>query len=182
MGAIRNFSVLLALALAAGCSDTNGLSDPTNANVVDTVTLGALQGTSIQTPSAYAVNAGAVRTDVSPDFEFAYNVEPGGRRVFLPRKVLGLSSNSGSDPGLQAATTAFDDIKVAPSNGYTVDSAVPVEVGQRWFVRSRIFCLIGVPQYAKLEILSFQDSTVTFKVLADNNCGYRGLEPGLPDR
>ena len=80
------------------------------------------------------------------------------------------------------ANRAFDDIKLAPSNGYTTDSAVAVEIGQRWLVRSRVFCGLGVPQYAKLEILSFQDSSVTFKVLADNNCGYKGLEPGLPDR
>jgi hypothetical protein len=31
-----------------------------------------------------------------------------------------------------------------------------------------------------LEILGFADSTVTFQVLADRNCGYKGLDPGLP--
>jgi len=182
MHAIRNFSVLLSLALAAGCSDANSLADPTNTNVVDTVTLGALEGTPIQTPSAYSVLSGAVRTDQTTEFEFAYNVEPSGRRVFLPRKVLGLTSTSGANPGVQASAATFDEITVALSNGYVTDSAAPVEVGQRWLVRSRVFCNIGVPQYAKLEILSFEDSTVTFKVLADNNCGYKGLEPGLPDR
>jgi hypothetical protein len=183
MRPICSFSVLLALALAAGCSNANSLADPTNTNVVDTVTLGALEGTPIQTPSAYAVDLGAVRTDQTTAFEFAYNVDSSGRRVFLPRKVLGLSSASGAEPGVQATGAAFDDITVAPSNGYTVDSAVVVDVGQRWLVRSRVSaCTIGVPKYAKLEILSFQDSTVTFEVLADNNCGYKGLEPGLPNR
>jgi len=182
MRPIREFSALVALALAAGCSDSNGLPDPTSSNVVDTVTLGALEGTPIQTPSAYSVLNGAVRTDQTTEFEFAYNVESTGRHVFLPRQVLGLTSTSGANPGLQATAAAFDAITVAPSNGYTVDSAVPIDIGQRWLVRSRVFCTIGVPQYAKLEILSFEDSTVTFKVLADNNCGYKGLEPGLPDR
>lgn len=182
MHALRNFSVLLALALAAGCSNANSLADPTNTNVVDTVTLGALEGTPIQTPSAFSVLIGAVRTDQTTDFEFAYNVEASGRRVLLPRQVLGLTSTSGANPGLQASAATFDEITVAPSNGYVTDSAVPAEVGQRWLVRSRVFCSIGVPQYAKIEILSFEDSTVTFKVLADNNCGYKGLEPGLPDR
>jgi hypothetical protein len=181
MRPIRELSVLVAVALAAACSDSNGLADPTIKNVVDTVTLGALEGTSVQTPSAYSIQGGAVRTDQS-DFEFAYNVDSTGRRVFLPRLVLGLTSTSGAQPGLQAAAAAFDAITVAPSNGYTVDSAVPIEIGQRWFVRSRVICTIGVPEYAKLEILSFADSMVTFQVLADNNCGYKGLEPGLPDR
>jgi hypothetical protein len=40
---------------------------------------------------------------------------------------------------------------------------------------------LGVPLYGKLEILSFQDSTVTFKVLTDLNCGFRDLVPGLPN-
>ncbi len=181
MHAIRSFSAFLMVSLAAACSDTNGLPNPTIANAVDTVTLGALQGTPVQTPSAYAVDVGAVRTDVNTNFDFAYNVESTGRRVFLPRKVLGLTSATGAEPGLQATSAAFDDIKLAPSNGYTADSAVAVEVGQRWFVRSRV-CTIGVPEYAKLEILSFADSAVTFKVLANKNCGFKGLEPGIPDR
>jgi hypothetical protein len=182
MHAIRTFSVLLALALAAGCNDATSLPDATRSNVVDTLTLGALEGTPIQTPSAYSVATGTVRTDQTTEFEFAYNVEASGRRVLLPRKVLGLTAISGVEPGLQASTTTFDEMIVAPSNGYVTDSAVAAELGQRWFVRSRVICTIGVPQYAKIEILSFEDSTVTFKVLADNNCGYKGLEPGFPDR
>ena len=182
MHPIRTFSVLLALALAAGCSNANSLPDPTNSNIVDTLTLGALEGTPIQTPSAFSILNGAVRTDQTTEFEFAYNVEASGRRVFFPRKVLGLTSSTGVQPGLQASTATFDEITVAPSNGYITDSAVTVELGQRWLVRSRVFCPIGVPQYGKIEILSFEDSTVTFKSLANNNCGYKGLEPGLPDR
>ena len=181
MRLIRDFTVLLSLALAAACGDSNGLADPTIDNVVDTITLGALEGTPIQTPSAYSILNGAVRTDQTTAFEFAYNVDSTGRHVFLPQEVLGLSG-SGVKPGLQASDAAFDAITVAPSNGYIVDSAVAIEVGQRWLVRSRVFCTLGVPEYAKLEILSFADSMVTFKVLADNNCGYKGLEPGLPDR
>jgi hypothetical protein len=181
MRPIRYLTVLVGLALAAGCSDSNGLADPTINNVVDTVTLGALEGTPIQTPSAYSILNGAVRTDQTTAFEFAYNVDSTGRHVFLPQEVLGLSG-SGVKPGLQASAAEFDAITVAPSNGYIVDSAVAIEVGQRWLVRSRVFCTLGVPEYAKLEILSFADSMVTFKVLADNNCGYKGLEPGLPDR
>lgn len=182
MRSIPDFVILLALAVLPGCSDSNSLADPTVTNVVDTVTLGALEGTPIQTPSAYSVLNGAVRTDQTTDFEFAYNVDSTGRRVFLPRQVVGLTSTSGANPGVQASSATFDQITLAPSNGYVTDSAVVVDVGQRWLVRSRVFCAIGVPQYAKLEILSFADSTVTFKVLADNNCGYKGLEPGLPSR
>ena len=82
MRSIRDFLVLLALAVLAGCSDSNSLADPTSTNVVDTVTLGALEGTPIQTPSAYSVLNGAVRTDQTTDFEFAYNVDSTGRESF----------------------------------------------------------------------------------------------------
>jgi hypothetical protein len=183
MRSISCFVLLLLLAGVGGCSDNNGLPDPTVENGVDTVTIGSLVGTPITTPSGFAIGGGgvgAVRTDLTDQFEFAYNVEPGGRRVFLPRDALGLSSTT-APPGVQLRPEAFDEITKARSNGYVTDSAVAVDLGQRFLVRSRVICNSGVPLYAKLEILSFADSTVTFQVLADRNCGYKGLEPGLPD-
>jgi hypothetical protein len=175
---------LVALAVALACSDNNSLGDPTEQNVVDTMTLGALEGTPISTPSGFNISAGPIRTDSTVNFEFAYNIRKLAdgtyQRVFLPRAALGLGSTS-ADPGLQARDQSFDDIDRAPSNGYTADSAVPIEVGQRYVVRSRVVCTsLGVPLYGKLEILSFQDSTVTFKVLTDLNCGFKDLLPGLP--
>jgi hypothetical protein len=177
-------SLLLPLALAAGCSDANSLSDPTETNVVDTVTIGSLEGTPISTPSGFNISLGAIRTDQSVDFEFAYNIrqlpDDTYQRVFLPRAALGLSGST-ANPGLQQRTETFDEITQAQSNGYVSDSAVPVAVGDRFVVRSRVVCTsLGVPFYGKLEILSFQDSTVTFKRLSDLNCGYKDLLPGLP--
>ena len=185
MRTIRSLSLLLPLALAAACSDDNGVGDATEVNVVDTMTLGSLEGTPISTPSGYRITTGPVRTDQFVDFEFAYNIrqlaDGSYQRVFLPRAALGLSSTDQADPGLQRREESFDDITSAPSNGYVVDSAVPVQVGERYVVRSRVVCSIGVPLYGKLQILSFQDSTVTFQVLADQNCGFKGLLPGLPE-
>jgi len=185
MRTIRGLSVLLPLALAAGCSDSNSLGDATEANVVDTMTIGALEGTPISTPSGYRISTGPVRTDQTVEFEFAYNVrrlEDGSyQRVLLPLAVLGISATNQVDPGLQRREETFDDITRARSNGYVTDSAVPVQVGERYLVRSRVVCTIGVPLYGKLEILSFQDSTVTFQVLANQNCGFKDLLPGLPE-
>jgi hypothetical protein len=176
---------VLAGAFAAACSDANSLGDPTETNVVDTVKLGALEGTSISTPSGYNITIGPIRTDASVDFEFAYNVrrlsDGTYQRVLLPRAALGLSSTSSADPGLQQRTEPFDGITRASSNGYVTDSAVPIEKGQRLVVRSRVVCsVLGVPLYGKIEILDFEDSTVTFRTLVDANCGYKDLVPGLP--
>ncbi len=185
MRPIARLPLLLSLAAAVGCSDNNGLPTATLENVVDTVTLGSLVGTPISTPSGFFIDVtgvGAVRTDQSVSFEFAYNIEPDGRRVFLPRAALGLPSAT-ADPGVQLRPETFDDITTARSNGYVTDSAVAIEVGQRFLVRSRVTCTtLGVPLYAKLEILQFADSTVTFQVLADRNCGYKGLQPGIPEQ
>jgi hypothetical protein len=167
------------------CSDSNSLGDPTEENTIDTVTIGALEGTSIATPSGYSIFSGAVRTDSTINFEFAYNVrrlsDGTFQRVFMPRGALGLSTST-ADPGVQRRDESFDDLDRARSNGYVVDSAVPVQLGERYLVRSRVVCSdLGVPLYGKLEILAFQDSTVTFKVLTDRNCGFKDLLPGLPE-
>jgi len=186
MPPFRRLSALLPLAVAAACSDPNSLGDPTETNVIDTVTIGSLVGTPISTPSGYNISIGPVRTDQSVEFEFAYNIrqlpDDTYQRVLMPRAALGLSSTTTANPGLQRRDEAFDAIGRARSNGYVVDSAVPVEIGQRYLVRSRVVCtVLGVPLYGKLEILGFQDSTITFRVLADRNCGFKDLLPGLPD-
>ena len=180
-------SVLLPLAFAAACNDATSLSPPTQTNVVDTVTIGALEGTPITTPSGFSLSlssVAAVRTDQTVEFEFAYNIrqlpDDTYQRVFIPRAALGISTTS-ANPGLQQRTETFDAITRAQSNGYVTDSVVPVALGDRLLVRSRVVCTtLGVPLYGKLEILSFQDSTVTIQVLADRNCGYKDLLPGLP--
>jgi hypothetical protein len=185
MAMIRRLFALLALTGAAACGDDDNLPDPADSNGVDTVTVGSLTDTPITTPSGFAVLGGEVRTDETPDFDFAYDIQgtpDTGHSVMLPRAALGIPSSSGVEPGVMRVDQAFDDILVAPSNGYVTEEAVPVVVGERYVVRSRVICNIGVPQYAKIEVISLENNSLVLKVLANNNCGYRGLEPGLPDR
>jgi len=42
---------------------------------------------------------------------------------------------------------------------------------------------LGLPKYGKLEVVSFDDvaRSVTFRILTDDNCGFKGLQPGLPN-
>lgn len=182
-------SLSLALLSLAGCGNADSLPDATVPNVVDTVTLYALEGTPITTPSAYVVEGSrAVRVDTTAAFDFAYNTDAppaaGRRQFFLPLEVLGISSGSTAAPGLQARTEAFDAITEARSNGYVTDDTVAFTVGNVFVVRGRIGACsaLGVPQYGKLQVLAVDTvaRTVTFQVLTDNNCGYRGLQPGLP--
>jgi hypothetical protein len=179
---MRSLALVLLLT-AVACSDDTGLPDPTLTNAERVETLYALVGTPVSTPSGYALDgARQVRTDLSDAFDFAYNVEADGSHVFLPRAALGIDPTNSLNPGFQPRTETFENIKSAPSNGYVSNRAITIAVGDRYVVRSRITCQIGVPKYAKLEVVSFDDvaRTVTFRILIDDNCGFKGLEPGLP--
>ena len=134
--------LLLALAVAIACSDANSLGDPTETNLIDTVTLGAIEGTPISMPSGYNISTGAIRTD-QVDFEFAYNVRS------WPTAPISACSCRGPRSAWRRPTRptpayrrdqTFDEITRAPSNGYTADSAVPVQLGERYVVRSRVVC------------------------------------------
>lgn len=184
MPRIRPLLQLLALAALAACGDEDSLPDPTSRNIVDTVTVGSLTDTPITTASGFSVSAGAIRTDLDPGFDFAYDIEgppETGRKVMLPRAVLGITSSGTAEPGVMRREESFDDIDVAPSNGYVTDSAITVTLGERYVVRSRVVCELGVPIYAKVEIIGFEDNSLVLKRLKNVNCGYRSLEPGLPD-
>jgi hypothetical protein len=169
---------------AVACSDPNGPT-ATVANAERTDTLWSLVGTPVSTPSGYSVDGShRVRTDLSTDFDFAYNVEADGRHVLLPRAALGIDTANTVNPGFRRMTETFDAITLAPSGGYTTDSLVVIAVGDRFVLRGRVTCTLGLPKYAKMEILQLDEvaRTMTFRVLTDDNCGFRSLEPGLPKR
>jgi hypothetical protein len=180
-----SLTVLLVSLATAACSNSNDLPDATIENVERTDTLWALVGTPVSTPSGFSVEGGRrVRTDLTVDFDFAYNVQTDGQHVLLPRAALGIDTANAVNPGFVARTESFEGITTPPSRGFVTDEAVPVATGERYVIRSRVTCNVGVPKYAKLEILEFNDALgiMTFRVLVNDNCGFRSLEPGLPDR
>lgn len=174
---------LLAVAIVAAACSGNQLPPAQISNVVDTVTLGALDGSDLRWPAAYSVAEGfAVRTDQSSSFDFIYNIDKAGRHVLLPLEVIGLGSSGSADPGLQKVTVTFDNLGSAPVDGYVSNDTLAIAVGDVIAARSRIACSLGVPEYAKLQVLSFDDTQRTMKlqVLANINCGYRSLTTGVP--
>jgi hypothetical protein len=183
---MRPILVALCLALPAaftGACSGNPLGNAQFENVVDTVVLSALVGTPITQPSAYSMADGrSVRTDQTSAFDFAYNILPDGRHVFLPLATLGFTSAT-AQPGFLATDDAFDQITEAPLNGYLTIDTITAAPDARFIVRGRVVCTaLGVPNYGKLRVISFDDTdrTVTFEVLANRNCGFRGLNPGIP--
>ena len=184
-------SVALALAaalpFATGCGSDLGLPPPAIENRTDTVSLYALSGTPVWQPSVYIIGFRQVaRSDLSASgFDFAFDIDTLGRALLLPTGALKLATGSGIQPTLHA----FDSVTVAPSGGYKVDSATVVDSGSVLLLHSRpLVCSFGITSiyYAKLHVLAIDTTpaqrSITFEILNNINCGYRGLEPGLPKR
>jgi hypothetical protein len=114
-------------------------------------------------------------------FDFAIDLDSLYRPVLKPTGALRL----GRESGVQTTTLPFDSIRVAPTGGFQLDSAVTVDVGGRAIVHSRTAtCSFGFTAvyYAKLQVLAVDTASrkITFQILVDDNCGYRGLQPGVP--
>jgi hypothetical protein len=169
-------------ALSDACSTTTGLPAPAIADTVDTVSLYAIRGTPLNTPSAYSL-AGrqVVLIQETTLLDFAFDFDSTGAPALFPTGAIHLGTAS----GLQTSTIPFDSLKVAPTGNYIFDKPIALQAGTVVLVSSRPTpCVFGVTAslYAKLKVIRV-DSTarrLDFKILVDQNCGYRGLEPGLP--
>lgn len=190
MHRISLYSFRLALLAGAGlglaCGGDTNLPPPTYENVVDTTEMWALEGTAIGTPSGLdLVSTLAVRPELGDPFDFAFDIDSAGVATLYPSGLLGGSETA----GLLASNSAFDDVLRAPLEDYVTDSVLAIEVGMVFVARSRsaatgCSALTGsLPRYGKFEVLGIDtvERTVTLQALINVNCGYRQLEPGLPD-
>ncbi|MEO8227611.1 MAG: hypothetical protein ABI637_09270 [Gemmatimonadota bacterium] len=184
MRPMRPLAATALAAIAVACGDPNQLADATVPNAEKVVTLYALTGTPIASPSAYSIADGfTVRTDQGVAFDFAFNIDETSKPVVLPLSVLGLGVTSGTNAGFLKADVAFDALAIAPLNGYVTSDTIHIAVGERYAVRSRVVCsTLGVPKYGKIEVTAIDlvARSITLRVVSDDNCGYRGLAPGLP--
>ena len=184
--------VIFAVILVA-CNNPFATLRATVINTVDTVEIYSVNGTPLDKASGYVIpNRRPVRIGLDVpqyNFDFLYRIDGTNGPEFAPYSVVtpvaAGTSNAGR-AGFLAASWGFDAITEAEQTGFVVDKPVKLAVGQVWFVRSGLpnGCYLGIPYYAKLEVLSFDPGqrSVKFRILADVNCGYRGLEPGLPTR
>jgi len=177
---------LFAFALAAACSDPNAIPNASLRNELDTLTLWSLENGPLNKPTAYSLNArSGVRTwEVGTNFEFLFSVGQTGQARFIPLGALGLASAGSVKPGLIRSSLAFDSMTKAPQNGYLTTDTILIAEGDRFYVRTAVStcALLGVPLYGRIEILDIDTaaSTVQFRVVGDQNCGYRGLKLGIP--
>lgn len=180
--------LLLGATALAGCGDVLSLLPPRFENQVDTTALWAASGTPVVRPSGFIISQGLrVRLDQATSFDFYYDINSAGERFFIP---LAAAVNTGRTVGnsgfREELNTVFDSIKIAPQENYVSQDTVRFRVGDTFYVRSAVesSCVLGIPYYAKLQILSVDDSAraVSFRILINANCGYRSLEIGLPKK
>lgn len=179
-------SAAIAVLGLMACGDPNQLPPANLPNVVDTFTVFALTGTEVWQPSGYAATEfRVVRLDQSNTADLAFDIQ-NGQPVMLPAKLIGQPGSGSVDPGLLATPLAFDAITYAENEGYNSVDTTHATIGQRYYLRARLTpqCFLGVPTYAKMEVLEIDAlvRSMTFRVLVNANCGYKSLEPGLPTR
>lgn len=177
---------LLAFALVAACSDPNAIPNASLKNELDTLTLWSLEKGPLSKPTAYSLSVrNGVRTwEAGTNFEFLFSVDTALNARFIPLGALGLTSSGSVKPGLIRSSLIFDSMVKAPQNGYLTVDTVPIAEGDKFFVRTAVntCALLGVPLYGKIEILDIDSAalTVKFRVVGDQNCGYRSLRLGIP--
>ena len=186
------FAVLTgsSVVVASSCNDPFQLQPAAIPNFVDTVTVYALQGTEISLPSGYDVAGMTLaRTDRGDPFDITFDIDDAGLARIFPQGALGLDPQS----GVIRADRPFDDIQEAPTEGYSLDSSLVVDLDSTFVVRSRGFSGSGafngddcpffigaLPRYGKFRVIVLDRTArfITMESLVNVNCGYRGLQPG----
>lgn len=180
-------SALATAALLTACGDALSLAPAQLENRIDTLKLYSVGQSPISAPSAF-IMAGrqTARLDQLVNFDFVYGTDPSGGRYFLPFAAVAPTSQTVRLPGFLTTETTFDEITVAEQVGYITNDTIPITLGQVLYVRSGVDpnCFVGTPYYGKLQVLGFNEAehSVLFRFLINVNCGYRGLELGLPKK
>ena len=176
-----------ASAALAGCSGDITLGPAVFENRTDTLQLWAATGTAVYLPSAYIISTkSGARLDQISYFDFLYDITPTGEHILLPLAAIASTGTTLGNPGLLPTTTPYDSILVAQQTGYVTTDTLPIRVGDVFYVRSRPSsgCFLGIPYYAKLQVISIKDEdrSLFIQILSNINCGYRSLQPGLPGK
>jgi hypothetical protein len=181
-------AVVPVLAAIAACQDAYA-PKALVAVGVDTFAVSALTGTPYNAQSGVNLyGPGALTPGLSESFDFALDIDTDGKVVLLPRTKV-LTCTSTCQLGTLFVSTPFDSLYDAPSRGYVYDSTTVIPVGQTVaFVTKEPGCVSSniatYDMYAKMVIDSVRtsDRQIFVRVVSDNNCGFRGLVPGVIPR
>lgn len=132
-------------------------------------------------PSGFdLISRHVIRTDQATGWDFVFSVDD-GVPILTSRAVFTDDTQYG--PGLQVLVTAFEDVTVAPADGYIFLDPIPISVGDVVVVRSRqdlSFGRLTCRYYGKFNVdeIHMTEGTVVLSHLVNPNCENRNLDPG----
>lgn len=193
---LRRGAALLALALTAplaACGDPFEVTASFD-TAETTVTIYAFNGTPVALPTGILLSPlpQAVRPGPEYLFDLGFDFAADGGVVLLPVDAIAAPGvfNGSRLTGIRPVTDqGYDAITRAPVGGYTVGDPVAVAVGDVGVLQAvnHPTCLgsfIGTTVYAKYRVEAIDPvaRTLTLRIRANPNCGFRGLEVGEPTR
>jgi len=181
---------VLGLLGTVACDDPYALGPAASTNYVDTLELFAVNGTGLDQPSALLLTTKRtyrLGLDLLPyNFDFLYRILGDTLPELVPYGAVASASGVSGRSGFQRTETPFDEIVEGLQSGYVTDSAAALSKDDVFYLRSGLpnGCFLLIPYYAKMRVLEIDQAarSITLEILIDNNCGYRGLEPGLPKK
>lgn len=175
------------IAAAASCGDPTALKAQFETDTA-TVEVFALNGTPGTLPSAIRTRTLAV-VRVGSDFNFdvAWDINAAGEAVAITPRMVGNQLTGARRVGLLLAAPPFEALVKAPTSGYKYDSLMVVPLDKILLVdvldpSCSAFSILGQNIRSKIIIDSVIPSrkALYMRIVANPNCGFRDLGPGLP--
>ena len=187
----RLFALLAAggaVAALSSCGDPTALEAQFE-NRVDQTVLFALNGTPTTVQSGLLLYQRLpVRVDANFAFDIAFDINDANEVVVYTQRRIANELVPTHPVGLQLVDDAFESIVRAPTTNFVYDSLVVLPGNKVLLVDNIVpgtcgnFAILGPNIRAKIRLDSVKvaDRAMFITFLVNRNCGFRGLNVGLP--
>lgn len=190
-------ALVVALSTLGGALACGGPTEikATSNTIAATLTIHAVNGTSPVKPAAIVLvgSPAAVRMTTDYNFDLAVDFDQSGAARLVPVDRVASQAVIGTNRlvGFQKLAEAFENVTRAPNSGYVTRADFPVAVGDVGVIESlnnpycsNFFFSLSPHIYAKfaVEAIDPVERSIRLRLVVDPNCGFRGLETGLPSR
>ena len=184
-------AALLPVAGLAACGDPLEFR-PSFDTVESTVTVHALNDVAPAFTAAILLAPSPVGVRPAGDYTFDAAVDfdtDGAARLYPVDEIaqLGVISSARTVGVQKLDDVTYADLQRAPNTGYTYGEAVPIAVGDVGVIQSNghPYCagsFLSTTVWAKFQVVGLDPvaRTATLKIRVDPNCGFRGLQTGVP--
>lgn len=180
---MRHTLVPIAAALLGlvACGDTFEPVVAPNPAAPTEVTLYDFYTGALQDPSAFDLITGQpVRTDRTVGWDFLLLFDP---ELGVSVRTRGGFLEEPDEAGAQIAGLGFEELVIAPEDGYVQEEPIAIAPGDVLVVRSRkdpVYGSVRCRYFGKFEVLAVdaEAASVTVRHLINPNCERRSLEPG----